>query len=90
MYLPLFATVRSCAFPPQSLNVVAAVVLEVFEEDLSTAFAAFQRVVDVFLSGLLHKQALHKVRVFLRDFVIQPGPRRLMSCVVFALPAAFS
>ena len=35
--------------------------LEVYGEDTDRAYFAFQRITDVFLSGLLHKGALTKV-----------------------------
>ncbi len=44
------------------MNSVAALVLEVYGEDTDRAYFAFQRITDVYLSGLLHKGALTKVR----------------------------
>ena len=59
----------------QALNSVAALVLEVYGEDTDRAYFAFQRITDVFLSGLLHKGALTKVTI--RHM---PGPSR---CLLF-------
>jgi hypothetical protein len=57
----------------QALNSVAALVLEVYGDDTDRAFFAFQRITDVFLSGLLHRGALNKVRT--RGFTMAVGDR---------------